>query len=195
MTRCFIVGLIAAGCALIHTPLPVVAQEQSISALEQSYLQKAIEGQQAQVALGQLAVQKASSDQVKQYGAHMIEDHQRASEKLQKLISKEGVREIGELSMAHQEIQRMLSQLSGKEFDRAYMAFTIRDHTTEIDEWQQRARTLTGAGVDHWISALLPVLKDHLEQGKTVSAAIGVTADDLAKIDEATSPSHPLRAR
>ncbi|HET8721354.1 MAG TPA: DUF4142 domain-containing protein [Nitrospira sp.] len=60
--------------------------------MEQSYLQKVIEGQQAQLALGQLAVHKASSDQVKHYGAHMIEDHQRASEKLQKLISKEGNR-------------------------------------------------------------------------------------------------------
>ena len=196
MKRCFNVGVVLlASAAVIQASLAVTAQGRSISALEQSYLQKAIEGQQAEVALGQLAVQKASSDQVKQYGARMIQDHQRTSEKLQKLMSQEGAREIGELSMAHQQIQRMLSELSGKDFDRAYMAFMVRDHTTDLDEWQQRAQTVPDAGIDHWMAALLPVLKNHLEEARAIAAAIGVTAGDRAKVEEATSPSHPLRSR
>jgi putative membrane protein len=188
-------GVIAASSVVVHTTFAVGAQGESVSAFEQSYLYQATEGQQAEVALGQMAVQKASSDQVKQYGARMMQDHQRISEELGKLTSQEGIRETGELSMPHQRIQWMLSQLSGKEFDKVYISFMVRDHLKTIGDWEQRAPTLSDPQIKHWMAALLPILKDHLEQGKAIAAGIGVTANDLAKVDEATSPSHPLRAR
>jgi putative membrane protein len=186
-----IVGVIVAGSMVVHTPRAVGAPgEGSISALEESYLHKASEGQRAEVDLGQLAVQKASSDPVKQYGARMIQDHQRAREELQKL-SKEVPREAGELSMPHQQIQRMLVQLSGKDFDKAYMSFMVRDHMKEVGEWEQRALTVTDARVERWMASMLRLLKDHLEQGRAIAAAIGVNAEDIAKVEDATSPSHP----
>ena len=195
MTLCFIGGVIAASSVVIQTRLAVGAQEESASAFELSYLYQAIEGQQAEVALGQMAVQKASRDEVKQFGARMMQDHLRASEELGKLTTQEGIRETGELSMPHQRIQRMLSQLSGMDFDKAYMAFMVRDHIKLIGDWEQRSPTLADPRVKHWIAGLLPVLKDHLEQGRTIAAAIGVNAKDLAKVDEAMSPSNPLRVR
>jgi putative membrane protein len=195
MTLCFIGGVIAASSVVIQTRLAVGAQEESASAFELSYLYQAIEGQQAEVALGQMAVQKASSDEVKQFGARMMQDHLRTSEELGKLTTQEGIRETGELSMPHQRIQRMLSQLSGMDFDKAYMAFMVRDHIKLIGDWEQRSPTLADPRVKHWIAGLLPVLKDHLEQGRTIAAAIGVNANDLAKVDEAMSPSNTLRVR
>ena len=195
MTLCFIGGVIAASSVVIQTRLAVGAQEESASAFELSYLYQAIEGQQAEVALGQMAVQKASSNEVKQFGARMMQDHLRASEELGKLTTQEGIRETGELSMPHQRIQRMLSQLLGMDFDKAYMAFMVRDHIKLIGDWEQRSPTLADPRVKHWIAGLLPVLKDHLEQGRTIAAAIGVNANDLAKVDEAMSPSNTLRVR
>jgi len=194
MTLC-IIGVIAATAGVVHTTFAVDAQAESTSAFEQSYLYEATEGQQAEVALGQMAVQKASSDRVKQYGARMMQDHQRISEELGKLTSQEGIREIGELSMPHQRIQRMLSQLSGKKFDKVYMAFMVRDHIKLIDDWEQRTPTIADPRIKHWMAELLHVLKDHLEQGRAIAVAIGVNANDLAKVDEAASPSNPLRVR
>jgi putative membrane protein len=195
MSLCVIGCVIAASAVVFHTTFAVDAQAESTSAFEQSYLYEATEGQQAEVALGQMAVQKASSDRVKQYGARMMQDHRRISEELGKLTSQEGIRETGELNMPHQRIQRMLSQLSVKEFDKAYMAFMVQDHIKVIGDWEQRAPTLTDPKVKHWMADLLPILKDHLELGRAIAAEIGVTANDLAKVDEATSPSNPLRTR
>lgn len=192
---CFIGGVIAVSSAVIHATLAVGAQGESASAFELSYLYQATEGQQAEVALGQMAVQKASSDEVKQFGARMMRDHQRISEELGKLTRQEGIQETGELSMPHQRIQRMLSQLSGKEFDKVYMAFMVRDHIKVIDDWEQRAPTIADPRIKHWMAELLPLLKDHLEQGRAIAVAIGVNANDLAKVDEAASPSNPLRVR
>jgi putative membrane protein len=178
MTRRFIIGMLAASSIAVSTPA-IAAQAGSIPELEQSYLQKAAERHQAEVALGQLTLQKASSDQVKQYGARMIQDHQRAIEDVQRLIRKEG-----ELSMPHQQIQRKLSELSGKDFDKAYMAFMVRDHMKDLGELQQRAATLTDPRVQHWMEDTLHILKEHLEQAKLIAAAIGVTAKDEPKVQE-----------
>jgi putative membrane protein len=141
-----------------------------------------------------MAVQKASRDEVKQFGALILQDHLRASGELGKLTSQEGIREIGELNMPHQRIQRMLSQLSGKEFDKAYMAFMVRDHIKLIGDWEQRAPTLADPRIKHWVEALLPVLKDHLVQARAIASTIGVNASDFEKVDEAASPSKPLVA-
>ena len=195
MSLCLSGCVIAASAVVFHTTFAVDAQAESASAFEQSYLYEATEGQQAEVALGQMAVQKASSDRVKQYGARMMQDHRRISEELGKLTSQEGIRETGELNMPHQRIQRMLSQLSVKEFDKVYMSFMVQDHMKVIGDWEQRAPTLTDPKVKQWMADLLPIVKDHLELGRAIAAEIGVTANDLAKVDEATSPSNPLRTR
>jgi putative membrane protein len=194
MNLYFLCGVIAAISAVIDTTLVVGAHAESASAFELSYLYQATEGQQAEVALGRMAVQKPSRDEIKQFGALILQDHLRASGELGKLTSQEGIGEIGELSMPHQRIQRMLSQLSGKQFDKAYMAFMVQDHIKVIGDWEQRAPTLADHRIKHWVAGLLPVLKDHLVQARAIAAAIGVNASDLAKVDEAASPSNVLEA-
>ena len=75
MSLCVSGCVIAASAVVFHATFAVDAQAESASAFEQSYLYEATEGQQAEVALGQMAVQKASSDRVKQYGARMNPRH------------------------------------------------------------------------------------------------------------------------
>lgn len=179
MTRRLVLGLITTSSVVFSTMPALAVQAELIPALEQSYLQKAGERHQAEVALGQLALQKASGDQVKQYGARMIQDHQQMIERVEKLIRKEG-----ELSMPHQQIQRKLAELSGKDFDKAYMAFMVRDHMKNLSELEQRAPTLTDARVEHWTADTLRILKDHLAHAKVIAATIGVDAEDEPKVQQ-----------
>jgi putative membrane protein len=182
MTRCLILRIITASSFLFSSTLAVGAREESIPELEQSYLQKAGERHQAEVALGQLSLQKASSDRVKQFGARMIQDHQKAIEEVQKLIRKEG-----ELSMPHQQIQRNLSQLSGKDFDKAYISFMVQDHMKDLGELEQRATTLTDPRAGHWMTDTLRMMKDHLEEAKAMAAAFGVTGQYDPAVHDSTS--------
>ena len=55
------------------------------------FLKTAAEDNQAEIALGQLALQHAESAEVKQFGATMIQDHQKANQEVQQLASEEGV--------------------------------------------------------------------------------------------------------
>jgi putative membrane protein len=140
----------------------------------ESFLKTAAQGQQAEIALGQLATQKASNPDVKQFGAQMIEDHQKASQEVRQLASKEGVRLPMQLSEKHKHKQQELSKLSGEEFDRAYMQYMVQDHTKEVKEFEQNAEQITDQDVKKWASSAVPVLKEHLQKAQTIAASIGV---------------------
>ena len=80
---------LAAGVAVY--PGVVLADQLEGPVSPEAFLKKAAQGQQAEIALGQLASKKATDPQVKQFGAHMIEDHQKASQEVQQLASREGI--------------------------------------------------------------------------------------------------------
>src|SRR5689334_5505674 len=170
-----LIVLVAVCVGVIPTGI-ASAEGKAMPELEQSYLQKAAEGHQSEVALGRLAIQKASSDRVKQYAARMIQDHQRIGEEVHKLTSQEGTPVPSQPSMPHQQMEQKLSQLSGKDFDRPYMAFMVRDHTKELGDWEKRGQTLTDPRMEHWQADTLAILKDHLAEAKAIAAAIGVSA-------------------
>src|SRR5262245_12728985 len=161
MTRFLVIGLIASVSGLGSATHAYSAEREPMTDLGHSFLQKAAEGHYAEVALGQLAVQKASHDQVKQYGARMIQDHQKVGEEVSKLTSQGGSPLPSQLSMPHQQIKQKLSQLSGKDFDIAYIAFVIGDHTKDLGELEQGAKTLADPRVAQWTASTMPLLKDH----------------------------------
>ena len=54
-----------------------------------TFIQKAAQGGIAKVELGQLAVQKASSEEVRKFGQRMVNDHSKANEQLKQLAEQE----------------------------------------------------------------------------------------------------------
>jgi predicted outer membrane protein len=56
------------------------------------FMKAAAEGGLAEVALGQLAVEKASSGDVKKFGQRMVDDHSKANEQLKQLAAQKNVR-------------------------------------------------------------------------------------------------------
>src|SRR5260370_26469907 len=58
--------------------------------VDQSFVRKALEGGAAEVQLGQLVQQKSQSDDVKQFGQKMVEDHTQLGDQLMKPIFQHG---------------------------------------------------------------------------------------------------------
>jgi putative membrane protein len=161
----------------IFAALPdLLALAATKSAGGESFLKTAAQGQQGEIALGQLATEKASNPDVKQIGAQMIEDHQKASQEVQQLASKEGVRLPIQLSEKHKKKQQELSKLSGEEFDRAYIQYMVQDHKKEVKKFEQNAQQIKDQDVKRWASSAVPVLKEHLQQAQTIAVSIGVGA-------------------
>lgn len=137
------------------------------------FLKTAAEGNQAEVALGQLALQKAESAEVKQFGAKMIQDHQQANQEVQALASKEGVQLPRERTDRQKLRHVELEQLSGTAFDLAYMQYMLKDHRKDVAQFEQTAQQLQDPAVKTWAFNTLPVLQHHLELASDVATRLG----------------------
>jgi putative membrane protein len=80
-------------CLLIAVCLTGAASAESArsSAADTDFVRKASSGNLTEIALGKLASDQASSDDVKKYAARMVADHTQANEKLGKLAGSKGI--------------------------------------------------------------------------------------------------------
>src|SRR5882757_61262 len=58
---------------------------------DQHFMKEAAEGGMAEVALGQLAADKASSPEVKEFAQRMVKDHSEANDQLKQIATQKGV--------------------------------------------------------------------------------------------------------
>ncbi|HWF59445.1 MAG TPA: DUF4142 domain-containing protein [Nitrospira sp.] len=134
----------------------------------QSFLEKAAEGQQIEISLGQLAVQRAVNKLVKDFGQQMVEEHKKGSQQVEQLAMKDGVQLSPGVSEERKEKVNKLSQLSGHAFDRAYMNYILEDHETIVDEFQRRVESMQDKDIKQWIASTLPALQSHREKARQV---------------------------
>ena len=136
---------------------------------DQHFIKEAASGGMAEVELGQLAADKASSPEVKQFGERMVKDHSQANDQLKQIASQKGVTLSNSLSKKDQATKDKLSKLNGDAFDRAYMSDMVKDHKMDIAQFQRESSSGKDPDVKQFASQTLPTLKDHLKQAETVS--------------------------
>jgi putative membrane protein len=132
---------------------------------------EAAEGGMAEVELGKLATQNAESAQVKQFGQRMVDDHTKANDELKKVAEQKGVTLPTQLSAKDQASKDKLSKLKGEQFDRAYMHDMVKDHKTDVAEFQKASTTAKDSDVKNFAAQTLPTLEDHLKQAQQVESA------------------------
>ncbi|MBX3300574.1 MAG: DUF4142 domain-containing protein, partial [Nitrospira sp.] len=79
----------------------------------QSVLDKSAAEVQVEISLGQLAVQRARNEQVKEFGQHMVEDHKKVSHQIELLALKQGITlSPGHRDEHQQKLEKKLEALS-----------------------------------------------------------------------------------
>lgn len=130
------------------------------------FMTKAAQGGLAEVEMGKLALERASSDGVKKFGQRMVDDHSKANDELKGIAANKGVTLPTVMNVKDQATYDRLSQLNGAEFDRAYMADMVRDHRADIAEFQNQANRGRDSDVKDFASRTLPTLQDHLKMAE-----------------------------
>jgi putative membrane protein len=134
----------------------------------------------AEVELGQLAVQKASSDDVKKFGQRMVDDHSKANDKLKEVASNEGITLPAEPSAKQKATKMRLSKLSGDAFDKAYMKDMLQDHKQDVAAFQKESSTGKDSGIKNFASETLPTLQDHLKDAETITPKVTQAKSEMA---------------
>lgn len=128
-------------------------------------------GGMLEVELGRLAVQKGTSDAVKQFGQKMIDDHTNANQQLTQLASSKGITLPTSLDAKHAAMVQKFQAMSGAAFDRAYSKQMVQDHKKDVALFQKEADRGTDADIKAFASSTLPILQGHLSMAQAMNGS------------------------
>jgi putative membrane protein len=152
---------------------PCVAQDRA----SQKFLKEAIEGNFAEVQMGQLAQKQASSDGVRSFGQMLEKDHSDANTKAATAANSVGMTPPTEANKKQKADYDRISKLSGAQFDRAFASHMVSDHKKDIKAYEKAAKKKDAAG--NYATETLPTLRKHLDTAQSLSGA-GKTANPTA---------------
>jgi putative membrane protein len=136
-------------------PTPLVKQDRD-------FLEEAAHGGLFDVRAGQLAQQKAMTDEVKQFGKRMVDDHTAVNGRLQQLAQQKGLNVPQQLDKKHQDKIDSLAKKTGGDFDKAYIDAMVDGHKGDVDAFDKMSKDAKDADVKAFATSTLPVLRDHL---------------------------------
>ena len=136
---------------------------------DSTFVKKAAQGDLAEVELGQLATQKASSEEVKKFGQRMVDDHTKANEQLKQVAAEKNIDVPQQLDAKDKATKAHLEKLSGQQFDRLYMKDMVRDHQKDVAEFERESKIAKDPAIKNFAQQTLPTLKDHLKEAEKIT--------------------------
>lgn len=138
------------------------------------------EANQIEIAVGQMALQRAQSGDVKSFARRMISDHTKllnAGESLAASLSIAPAPPSPDSlpQKADQETQT-LSALTGAAFDKAYMDAQVADHRMVLDLLKQLEAAAQNPRLKALIAGAEPTVQSHLDRAQAIDSKVGTTA-------------------
>jgi putative membrane protein len=152
-----------------NRPVPPPSSSQ-LSALDRQFVMDAAQGGMAEVQLSQLAMQRSTNPEVKQFAQQMIQEHTRANEQLMRLAAQKGITPPPTVGPKYQAAMARLMQMSGASFDQAYMNEAgVNSHMESAAVYQRQAALGQDPDLKAFAAAILPRVQDHLQMAATMT--------------------------
>jgi putative membrane protein len=159
-----------ATAALLCGASAAIAQNTtSPSVSDKKFVQEALQGGAAEVELGQLAVQKASSEDVKQFGQKMMDDHTKMGDQMKDVAKKEGISIPNGVPAKDKELETKLKSLSGESFDNAYIKAMLKDHQHDLSEFKKEANSGNDTSIKDAASQGQQIISEHLKMVQDIA--------------------------
>lgn len=136
------------------------------------FIAKAAAGGKAEVELGNLALAKTTNTSIKDFANMMVTDHTKSNEELMAMAKNKSFMLADSLDGEHKAKADNLRNLSGAEFDRAYMATMVADHQKTLELMRTEASTGVDANLKDFAIKTAPVIQSHLEHAQRLQASI-----------------------
>jgi putative membrane protein len=154
---------------------------------DKMFLRKAAEGGIAEVKLGQLALQKAGSDDVKAFAQKMVDDHTKMNNEMAQVADSMGVPLPKTMNKDDQAEYDKLKGLSGNDFDTEYLTCMVKDHHKDLHEFRMEAANgRADATLHDAVVNAESVIHDHTVMVDKLARAKGIPIPAHAKHPPAT---------
>jgi putative membrane protein len=144
---------------------------------DQMFLKDTLKDDQVQVQMSQLAQQKSSSADVKQFSQSMIKVHTQLDDQLKPLVKQFAINETQKPSKKDKEQLDKLQALSGVGFDTAYLQAMAVEQQHTLKQFKEEADAAQNLSLQRTAKADQPLLLQNFEVLKKLAAAHNVTLD------------------
>jgi putative membrane protein len=144
----------------------------TLSGPDAKFAVAAYNGGLAEINLGRLAQQKAVNQQIKEFGAMMVNDHSKANADLKAIADHHMIVLPDSAGAAEQKLMTELSAKSGGDFDKAYVDAMVKDHEEDIKSFNTAQSSLTYDDLNAFDKKTLRVLQKHLDAIKKIQAQL-----------------------
>jgi putative membrane protein len=134
----------------------------------ETFLKKAIEGNFAEVSMGDLAQKNGQGDDVKAYGKMLSTDHAAANQRALEAAKGLGVNPPSEPNAKQKADYEKMSKMSGAAFDKMFATHMVADHKKDIAEYMKASKVKDAAG--EYASGQIETLRKHLETAKSLKS-------------------------
>jgi putative membrane protein len=179
-TQSTLATLLAIGVVgAIHAQAPSASKQgagaepaaQHAGANPAAFVKKAAQDGLTEVTLGKQAASKAQDPKVKQFAAHMVQDHSKANDELTGLARKKGLEVPSSLDSEHQAIVQKMSTKSGAQFDAAYSEEMLKDHKKAVALFEGASKS-SDPDLAAFAQKTLPTLKEHEQMAQQLPDAM-----------------------
>ncbi len=144
----------------------------SVPKADHSFATKAARAGLAEVAAAQIALQKSSNQDVKNFAQRMVDDHTKANDQLKSIASQEGIKLPTSPSSADQKKAEALQKLSGNAFDRRYVSDQITAHKEAVSLFTTESKSGKDSSLQSFAAQTLPILQDHYRMVQSISSGM-----------------------
>lgn len=138
----------------------------NVSMEDKQFMRTAMEGDMAEIQFSQLAQQKSSNDQVKQFAQRMVDDHTKLDAQLKPMATQAGVEAPAGLSAKHKAELTKLQALSGDKFDEEYVKAMVNDHREADQAFQSEGTNAKSQDLKSAVTQAQPIIADHLRMAQ-----------------------------
>jgi putative membrane protein len=149
---------------------------------DKAFVSKAMEGDNTQVQLGQLAQEKSQSADVKQLAQKLASDHSQMNDKWFKPVAQQlGVSEPEGPSKKNKKTVAKLQNLSGPDFDSEYLTMMWKNHQQDLKLFQEEAKLAQDPNVRQVAEQGANVIEQHLQLIEQVARNHNVALNEKSK--------------
>lgn len=153
--------------------LAVNVHADTVPGKDKSFMVKAAEAGNAEIAASKVALEKSTNPAVKDFAQKMIEQHTQVGDQLKQLASTKDVSLPSEPTVGQRAKIAVLDKLSGATFDKRYAGMIgVTAHKDAVKLFQKASTSAQDPDVKSFAAKTLPGLQEHLQMATELKSKV-----------------------
>jgi putative membrane protein len=143
-----------------------------LSSTDSTFVMEAASSSFMEVELGNFAQQKSRNQQVKDFGAMMVSDHQQAGNELKTISGSRNMMAPDTMGKKHRAHVEMLRKVSAANLDKQYMNMMVTAHNEDISKFERAASSASDQQIRVFAEKTLQSLRKHRDSAQAINSRL-----------------------